>query len=65
MRKEELKGIIKESIKEVLKEERLNLYEMLIPKVSKKEMQEIEKKYGKKPENEKAKFKNITNWVLQ
>ncbi len=40
----ELKQLIKESIREVLKEERLTLYETLTSYVSDKEMKEIERK---------------------
>jgi len=42
----QLKEVIKESIREVLHEERLSLCESLIPYVSKKEMKEIILKYG-------------------
>jgi len=38
MSNEELKDIIKESVREAIKEERLSLYEVLIPSVSKKSL---------------------------
>ncbi len=43
MTNQELKEIIKESIREVLKEERTTLYEIMIPDISAKEMTEIRK----------------------
>lgn len=47
VRHEELKTIIKESVKEALEEELLKLRLMFFPEVSDKEMREIVSHYGK------------------
>jgi len=47
MNKEELKKIIKEALKEVVEEERIENFLKPIPPVSKQEMEEINKLYGK------------------
>ncbi len=58
-----LRQIIKESIREVLQEERLSLFLALIPIVSTKEMQEIENKLPS-PENYNTdEFVDMTAWV--
>lgn len=50
-----LKEVIKESIREVLREERFSLCETLIPYVTKKEFNEIIQKSGSPPE-----YKNLS-----
>ncbi len=60
---EEIKEIIKESIREVLKEERLSLYEILIPYVSKKELNEIQKKFGSPKKYDENEFVDMTAWI--
>jgi hypothetical protein len=65
MRKDEIKSIIKETLKEILIEERINIYELIIPKISKREMKEIEKKYGPKPQYNEKEFTNMTEWVFK
>lgn len=52
----ELKELIKQSVREVLREERLFLCEALIPYVSHKEMNEIIKKFGSAPDYKKSDF---------
>ena len=59
----ELKQLVKESIREVLREERLNLCQVLIPAVSDKEMQEIQEKLGVPTVHAEAEFVNLTDWV--
>lgn len=61
--KSQLKELIKESISEVLKEERLTLIESIIPHVSKKEMNEIKKKYVSPQDYLISDFKDMTEWV--
>ena len=56
----ELKQLIKESIREVLKEERLTLYETLTSYVSDKEMKEIERKLPSPSEFDETEFKDMT-----
>lgn len=54
MDKEELKRMIKEAIKEVIEEERIESLLKSIPPVSKREMEEINKTYGKPTEKKEA-----------
>ncbi len=61
----DLKMLIKESIREALAEERINLYHAIIPPVNKKELSNIEKLYGN-PERYSAKdFEDKTSWLLK
>lgn len=62
---DELKEIIKESVREVLKEERFSLYEILIPYVSKRELNEIRKKYGSPQKYDEKDFVDMTSWIKQ
>lgn len=56
MGKEELKKMIKEAIKEVIEEERIeSLLESVSP-VSKREMEEISKTYGRPAEKKEAAY---------
>jgi hypothetical protein len=59
------KKIIKESIKDALREERLNLYEILIPYVSKKELSEIEERYAAPSDYHEKEFKDMTDWEMK
>ena len=45
--KNELYSLIKEAVREVLQEERLEFFLKSIPLISKKEMEDIERLYGK------------------
>lgn len=45
--KNELYGLIKEAVREVLHEERFDLFFKSIPSVSKEEMEDIKKLHGK------------------
>jgi len=56
MNKEELKKIIKEAIKEVVEEERIESFLKSIPPVSKQEMEEINKLYGKPAKKEEPTY---------
>jgi hypothetical protein len=56
--------IVKESIEDALREERLSLYEVLIPYVCKKELREIEKRYGSPSDYDEKEFKDLTDWVF-
>jgi hypothetical protein len=58
------KKIIKESIKEALREERYLLYDTLIPFVSAKEQKEIESLYGSPENYDENEFEDLTDWVL-
>ena len=55
-----LKNLIKESVSEVLREERSLFYENVIPFVSDAEMQDIVNTHGEKPE--KSDYIDMTEW---
>jgi hypothetical protein len=55
------KKIIKESIKEALREERYLLYDTLIPFVSAKEQKEIESLYGSPENYDENEFEDLTD----
>jgi len=59
----QLKEVIKESIREVLHEERLTLCESLIPYATKKELREIIQKYGSPNGYKKEEFVDMTDWI--
>jgi hypothetical protein len=58
-----LKELIKESIREVLREERLNLCKILIPEIDEKELAEIEDTFGVPADYECEEFVDLTDWV--
>ncbi len=60
---EDLKKLIKESIREVLREERLGLCEIMIPRVSRKELEEIHIKFGSPADYGENDFTDMTDWV--
>jgi len=59
----DLKKLIKESVREVLREERLGLCEIMIPHVSKKELDEIHAKFGSPANYGENYFTDMTDWV--
>ena len=63
MEASELKQLVKESIREVLREERLHLCQVLTPSVSDREMQAIQEKLGAPTNSADAEFVNMTDWV--
>ncbi|MCL4458242.1 MAG: hypothetical protein M1147_05035 [Nitrospirae bacterium] len=60
-----LRKIIRESVRDAIHEERLGLYEILVPAVSTKEMKEIERKYGSPSRCKRSEFKDMTDWVIK
>jgi hypothetical protein len=60
---EDLKKFIKESIREVLREERMSLCEIMIPYASKKELSEIRTKFGSPANYREEDFADMTDWV--
>ena len=58
---ETLKKIIKDTVRETIKEEQLKLADALLPEVDQSEMDEIISKYGNKPEEEE--FTDMTDWI--
>jgi len=63
METQELKALLKESIREVLREKRLALCMTLIPYVSDKKIQEIQERLGSPTDYKNADFVNMTDWV--
>ncbi len=63
MKNEDLKEIIKASVREVLKEERITLYEILVPKVSKRELEEIHEKFNTPTNYDEDEFVDMSDWV--
>jgi len=60
---ENLKKVVKESLREVIREERLNLYEILVPYASNKEISEIHQTYGTPKNYGKEEFVDMTDWI--
>jgi len=58
-----LKELIKEGVREVLKEERLQMYQAVIPAVTKKEMADIEKRFATPDTSNADKFNDLTSWI--
>lgn len=58
-----LKELIKESLREVLQEERLSLYQILLPEIDDREMAEIEEKFDLPANYDSEEFVNMTDWV--
>ncbi|RMG27301.1 MAG: hypothetical protein D6732_20315 [Methanobacteriota archaeon] len=63
MTDKELREIIRETVREVLREERLSLYELLVPYVTAKELKEIEDRFGTPAEFDENEFEDLTEWV--
>lgn len=63
IKRNDLKEIIKESVREAILEERFKLYEILIPTISKSEMNNIEALYKNPSDYEKKNFKDMTDWI--
>jgi hypothetical protein len=60
---QELKALIKETMREVLQEERLQLCKILIPYISDDEQRELEADFGVPSENDDDKVVDMTDWV--
>ncbi|MBG1269957.1 hypothetical protein [Nostoc sp. WHI] len=60
---QELKALIKESIREVLREERMLLCQVLIPYVSDEEQAELNEMFGSPSDYEKEESVDMTEWV--
>jgi len=56
MKKDELLDLIKQAVREVLEEETMELILRSLPTVSREEMEEIEKLYGKPSEKEEVAY---------
>lgn len=63
MEASEFKQLMKESIREALREKRLALCQIVIPAVGDREMQEIQSKLGVPGDYDEAEFTDLTDWV--
>ncbi|MBP5975425.1 hypothetical protein HW132_22500 [Brasilonema sp. CT11] len=59
----ELKALIKETMREVLQEERLRLCQILIPYVTDDEQRELETEFGVPSEDTDEELVDMTDWV--
>jgi len=60
---QQLKALIKETMREVLKEERLHLCQILIPYVSDEEQSELEDEFGVPSEYVDDETVDMTDWL--
>jgi hypothetical protein len=60
---QELKALIKESMREVLREERLMLCKILMPYVDAAEQAELETEFGSPADYAEEETIDMTNWV--
>ncbi|MDJ0601790.1 MAG: hypothetical protein QNJ37_23465 [Crocosphaera sp.] len=63
METQELKNLIKESIREVLREERLLLCNMLMPYVSDQEQKELNREIGKPQNYKNEELIDMNDWL--
>ncbi len=63
MTNERLKLLIRDTVKEAIRDEMIKLYILLTPRISKKEMKEIEKLYGSPKKYAKDDFVNGSDWL--
>jgi hypothetical protein len=60
---QELKALIKETMREVLQEERLRLCQILVPYISDHEQREMEAEFGVPSEYADDELIDLTDWV--
>jgi hypothetical protein len=60
-----IKEIFRDVINEVIREERINFYQYIIPVASQSEISNIEELYGSPENYKKEDFVDMTNWVKQ
>ncbi len=65
METQELKALIKENIKEVLREEKLLLCNVLMPYVSEKEQRELNAELGKPQDYKNEELTDMTEWLIK
>lgn len=63
MESQELKALIKETMREVIREERHHLCQILIPYISDEEQQELETEFGSPSEDSDDELVDLTDWV--
>ena len=63
MEKQELKALIKETMREVIQEERHHLCQILIPYISDEEQQELEAEFSLLLEEDDEELVDLTDWV--
>lgn len=60
---QELKALIKESVREVLREERLLLCQVLMPYVGDEEQADLEAEFGSPSDYDHDEWVDMTDWV--
>jgi hypothetical protein len=60
-----LKDIFREVLHEVIREERINFYQSIIPEATEAEIKDIEKRYGSPDNYKKEDFADRTDWIIQ
>ena len=60
-----MKEIFRDVINEVIREERINFYQYVIPTVTKLESRNIEKLYGSPGDYKKEDFVDMSDWLKQ
>ncbi|MDR3555185.1 MAG: hypothetical protein P4L55_10560 [Syntrophobacteraceae bacterium] len=65
MEQDDLKKLIKECVREVIREERWGLCEIMIPKVARKELDEVDSKFGPPASYKEEDFTDMTDWVAE
>lgn len=60
-----IKEIFRDVINEVIREERINFYQYIVPTASESELNNIEKLYGNPQIYNKKDFVDMTDWVNQ
>lgn len=60
-----IKELFRDVINEVIREERINFYQYIVPTTSESELNNIEKLYGKPENYNKKDFVDMTDWVNQ
>ncbi|MDB9312769.1 hypothetical protein PN462_06625 [Spirulina sp. CS-785/01] len=63
MDKQALKELIKESIRELLQEEKMSLYTLLVPSISDEEQQDIDEQLGSPNDYADEEFVDMTDWI--
>ncbi|WP_265266634.1 hypothetical protein [Spirulina subsalsa] len=63
METQDLKELIRDTIRTVLREERLTLWLALLPRVSNREMKAIETEFGKPTDYQTEEALDMTDWV--
>jgi hypothetical protein len=61
--KELIQQSVRETVREVLREERLLLWQMFVPYVTDEEQEELDTEFGSPSDYEDEEWVDMTNWV--